>query len=117
MFGMTFPRIWSRREVLLGAAASAGALAQDASLQVEITLTPVTRSTVRVSVQPIENGVPRPVPVTGALVQEGWGQPVVRIRALPVPRTVKCGDLSVTLSKPLTVRVESKNGRLIQELK
>src|ERR1700730_3943722 len=114
----------SRRDVLLRVAtAGACALAQEVPLQLaghpaEITLTPVTHTTVRISVQPLENGVPVPVPVTGALVEKGWGRPVARIRGLTTPRSVKCGDLTVKISnRPFSIRVEAKDGRMIQELK
>jgi alpha-glucosidase (family GH31 glycosyl hydrolase) len=116
----------SRREILLGLAATAGtqALAQEpAALQVigrpiEIGLTQVTSTTVRITVQALENNVPQPIPVTGALTDQGWGQPVARVRALSGSREVKCGDLKVRISStPLTVRVAEEEGRLIQELK
>ena len=113
-------RALSRREVLLGVATAA--LAQDAPLTlggqpVEITLTPVSRNTVRISVQPLVNGVPTPIPVTGALVEKGWGQPVARVRALAAAKTMKCGDLTVKLSNaPLAIHVEDKAGRMIQNL-
>jgi alpha-glucosidase (family GH31 glycosyl hydrolase) len=109
---------FSRRELLLSAA-GACALAQENAFQVgerkvQITLTAVTRSTVRVTVQPVVNGAATPVPVTGALLEKGWGKP----QTYSSPRTVKCGDLSVTLSNnPLAVRVEAANNRVIQELK
>jgi alpha-glucosidase/alpha-D-xyloside xylohydrolase len=77
-------------------------------------LTPVTRSTVRIAVQPIENGAAIPVPVTGALLEKGWGKPQI----YSSPRTVKCGDLTVKLSSnPLAVHVEAENNRVVQELK
>jgi alpha-glucosidase/alpha-D-xyloside xylohydrolase len=107
----------SRRELLLSAA-GACALAQEVPHPVEITLTAVTRNTVRVTVQPIENGVSIPVMATGALIEKDWPQPAARIRTLAAPRTVKCGDLMVKLSgNPLTIRVEAGDGRLIQELR
>src|SRR5260370_25414936 len=111
----------SRRELLLSAA-GACALAQEGPIhlgtrQVEITLTPVTRDTVRITVQPIENGNVVPVPVTGALVEKGWAQPVARVRALTPPRTLKSWALTVKLSNnPLTIRVEGSDARLVQQL-
>jgi alpha-glucosidase (family GH31 glycosyl hydrolase) len=108
---------FSRRELLLSAA-GACALAQENAFQVgerkvQITLTPVTRSTVRITVQPIENGTAVQVPVTGALLEKGWGKP----QTYSSPRTVKCGDLTVKLSNnPLAVRVEWATG-VVQELK
>jgi alpha-glucosidase (family GH31 glycosyl hydrolase) len=112
----------SRRELFLSAA-GACALAQESPLQlgarqVEITLTPVTRTTVRITVQPIENGSAVPVLATGALVEKGWPQPAARLRSLTTPRTVQCGDLTVKLSNsPLAIRVEAGDGRMIQEFR
>jgi len=102
----------SRRELLLGASTGACALAQEFR-PTQITLTPVTRTTVRITIQPLVNGVAVPVPITGALLEKGWGKPV---RYSATPRTVKCGDLSVKLS-PMTIRVEDSSERAIQELK
>ena len=83
----------------------------------EIALTPVSPETVRITIQPIENGQTQAVLMDGALVKEVWGQPVARLRTLGNPRTVKCGDLTVKLSdNPLTIRVEAKGGHFVQEL-
>lgn len=85
---------------------------------VEVTLTSVTQQTVRITIQPIENGQPNAVPKDGALVKEDFGQPAAKLRAVAGTRSVKCGGLTVKLSgDPLTIRVESQDGRLIQELK
>jgi alpha-glucosidase (family GH31 glycosyl hydrolase) len=121
----------SRREALKSVAtAGAGALLgpalaipQDGSIQVagrpvEVTITAASQQTVRITLQPIENGQPRPIPETGSLVKENWGQPAARLRTLFGSRNVKCGDLTVKVAaNPLTIRVEAKGGRLIQELK
>jgi hypothetical protein len=78
---------------------------QIAGRSVEITLTPVSPQTVRVTIQPIENGQVQPVPIDGALIKENWGKPAARFRTLANSRSVKCGELTVKLSsKPLTVR-------------
>jgi alpha-glucosidase/alpha-D-xyloside xylohydrolase len=106
--------------------AGAGALlaqSQEADLHisgrpVEITVTPASPHTVRIAAQAIENGQPRPIPSDGALVREDWGQPIIRVRTLTAPRTVKCGELTVKVSgDPVTIRVEARGGRLVQELK
>ena len=67
----------NRRQALktIAAASASALLAQDAPIQIagrpiEITLTSVTPQTVRITVQPIENGQPLPVPHDGALVKE-----------------------------------------------
>jgi alpha-glucosidase (family GH31 glycosyl hydrolase) len=89
-----------------------------AAKPVEIVLTPVSPQTVRITIQAIENGQLQPIPSDGALVKEDWGRPAARLRTLSGTRSVKCGDLTVKLSgDPLTLRVEAKGGRLVQELK
>jgi alpha-glucosidase/alpha-D-xyloside xylohydrolase len=83
---------------------------------VEIALASISPETVRITIQPIDNGQVQDVPIDGALVKEDWGQPVARLRTLANSRSVKCGELTVKLStNPLTIRVESKRGRLVQE--
>ncbi len=120
----------SRRDALRTVAtAGAGAflepvkaLAQQKPLEiagkpVEVSLTSITPLTVRITIQPIENGQPAAVPVDGALVKETFGQPAARLRTLDAPRSVKCGELTVKLSPdPFTIRVEGQGGRLIQQL-
>lgn len=122
---------FSRREALktvatLGTGAllpGANALAQDAPIQiagrpVEVAITPASAQTARITIQQIENGELQPIPHDGALVKADWGQPYARIRTLFAPRRMKCGELTIKLSgDPLTIRVEAKDGRLIQELK
>src|ERR1043166_9873 len=108
----------TRRKILTTAAGASPALlfGQAPGREVEITLSSVSPQTVRIQVQPIENGQPLPIPDDGALATPSW--PVqARMRAIPSPRTVKCGDLTVKLSdNPLTGRVESKSGAVIQQL-
>jgi alpha-glucosidase len=116
----------SRRAVLRGAATalSAGAaLAQDAPLElgrhpVEVTLTPVSRTTVRIMILGIENGQPQAIPADGALAREDWPSAAARIRNISGSRSVGCGGLVVKLTgAPFSIRVESKGGDLVQELK
>ncbi|HKD07747.1 MAG TPA: TIM-barrel domain-containing protein [Bryobacteraceae bacterium] len=83
---------------------------------VEISLTPITRSTIRISILPLIDGVPRPVPVTGALTDGSWPAPVARFRGGSVSRDVKCGDLNVKITQPLTLRIERPDRRVAQEL-
>ncbi len=122
---------FTRREAIKGIA-SAGAIAlaqpaialpQEAAIlvsdkPVEIVLSSVSPQTVRITVQEIENGQPEMLPIDGALVQERWGMPFARVRTLSGPRSLRRGDLEVKLSaNPLTVRVETTSGHLVQELK
>jgi len=121
----------TRREALKGVATAGGgvllgqslALSQEAAIEiagqpVEISLTSVSADTVRITLQAIENGQPRAIAADGVLVKEDWGRPAARLRTLAGSRSVKCGDLTVKVSgNPLTIRVEGKGGRLVQELK
>ncbi len=91
----------SRRAVLRNVAtAGAGALfasiaaAQDKPIQiagksVEVTLTAVTPHAVRIAIQPLENGQPKPIPQDGALergkVVEHWD--VLQVLCLITQRT------------------------------
>jgi alpha-glucosidase (family GH31 glycosyl hydrolase) len=122
----------SRRDTLksLGSA-SAGALlmpgrgahAQPSDIQVagrpvEISLTSISAQTVRLSLTPLANGQPRPIPQDGSLLSQGWPAPLARVAALPRERTVRCGALSIKLApEPLTIRVEASGGRLVQQLR
>src|SRR3984893_16130092 len=80
-----------------GIGLSEGTSIQIAGRPVEIALTSISRQTVRITILPIENGQPLPVPIDGALIQENWGPPAMRLRT-PGTRRVKCGDLTVRLS-------------------
>jgi alpha-glucosidase (family GH31 glycosyl hydrolase) len=121
----------SRRDALKSVAtAGAGAflapaiaLAQEKTLEIagkpaEVTLTSVSPRTVRIVIQPIENGQPKPVFQDGALVKEDFGQPIAKLRSVSGTRSVKCGDLTVKLTgDPLVIRVETQDGHVVQELK
>ena len=88
---------------------------QLSSHPVEVTLTSVSPQTVRITVQALQDGNPLPLPDDGALCKEQGGRPVVRVHAIDGSRTIKCGDLSVTLSdRPLTIRVERTEGEMVQ---
>ena len=61
---------------------------------------------------------PRSIPDVGALAERQWEPRVLRLTSLAEPRTVTCGDASVTVSTdPLTVRIEAEAGRLVQLLR
>jgi alpha-glucosidase len=115
-------RIITRREILRNIAAGSGLVfsqttpIQIAGRPVEISLTPVSSQTVRITIQAIENGHVPALPIDGALVKEYWGKPAARLRTVN-SRTIKCGELAVKISSnPLTIRIEGKGGRLVQEL-
>lgn len=127
----------TRRDAMKGIAVSAAALtlvrpdraaAQElpipilsimvAGKPVEVALFAASSQIIRVTVQPIENGKPQAIPQDGALVRASWSMPLARLRSLSSPCTVKSGNLQARLSaNPLTVRVETAGGQLVQELK
>src|SRR2546423_10477303 len=93
----------SRREALKSfGAVGAGALlssrmtlAQDATIRVagrsvEIALTSVSPQTVRLSIVPIENGKPQPIPLDGSLIAQTWPKPVARLTTLVREQSVRC---------------------------
>src|SRR5215813_8413422 len=96
--------------------------AQEAAIRiagqpVEIAVSSVSAVTVRLSVTPIVDGQPQPLPHDGSLTQRTWAPPAARITSLTRARDVRCGDLVVKLTPdPLTIRVEDKDGRLVQQL-
>ncbi len=97
--------------------------AQEAAIRiagqpVEITVSRVSAVTVRLSVTHIVNGRPQPLPHDGSLTRRTWSPPAARITSLTRARHVRCGDLVVKLTPdPLTIRVEAKDGRLVQQLR
>jgi alpha-glucosidase/alpha-D-xyloside xylohydrolase len=99
------------------------ALAQTGTIQVvgrpaAISLTSISPQTARLSVTSLENGKPQPIPSDGSLVEQAWPAPVAKITALSRERSVRCGDMVVKLSpETLTFRIESRDGRLVQQLR
>jgi len=85
---------------------------------VEIAVTTVSARTVRISVLALENGKPQSIPTEGSLVEQVWPKPVARVSTLPRELTIRSGDLQVRLLPgPLTMRIEGRDGRLVQQLK
>src|SRR5438128_7442524 len=85
---------------------------------VEVVLSLVTPSTVRIQVLAVDATDAQSVPSDGALVQEKWGKPVARLRGETKGKGVKCGDLTVAVSvNPVTIRVQDKTNRTVQEFR
>src|SRR5882762_938655 len=112
----------SRRKALASIATAALLKAADSSTiqiaakPVEISLTPATPRTVRISVSPIDTG--GAVPSDGSLVKDNWGTPAARVRSLAREQAIRCGELIVKLSpNPLSIGVEAKDGKLVQQLR
>jgi alpha-glucosidase/alpha-D-xyloside xylohydrolase len=95
-----------------------GAAIHIAGQPVEIAVSSVSAETVRLSIVQIVNGQPLPLPHDGSLVQRTWSPPAIRLTSLARARQVRCGNLMVKLTPdPLTIRVEAKDGRLVQQLR
>src|SRR5690348_7428228 len=108
LLGMRFP---GEQPIPLGTARIAGN-------DVEITVTPVSARTVRITIAPLADGRTKPTPEDGSLVEHLTSSPPTRITELSKPRRVRAGDLNVSLTPdPLTVRVESSDGHTVQELR
>jgi alpha-glucosidase (family GH31 glycosyl hydrolase) len=125
MRGMSTPV--SRRAALrqLGAAGAGVALSGTvlrgqrspivvAGTPVEIAIASVSRSTVRITVLPIDAASSQNVPDDGALVRAAEGRVVGRRRSEFAP--VRAGDLRVRLSPRTTLQIDTQAGRPIQRL-
>ena len=85
---------------------------------VEIIVSSVSPDTLRVSITPLVNGQSQSIPNDGSLVQTSWGKPLARVTTLPREQQVRAGNLVVKFTPdPLTIRIEAKDGRLVQELR
>jgi alpha-glucosidase len=88
-----------------------------ASAPVEISVFSISPRTVRITLRPIKDGSSIQVASDGALVHEEWTPQVAHIQSLSASRTARSGDLKILLSaQPLTIRIERKNGEVVQEL-
>lgn len=83
---------------------------------VEVAVVSISDVTVRLTIGPVEAGRPAAVPLDGALVVDpaAGGS---RVSRLPAPERIRAGDLVLFLSAdPLTLRVETADGRPVQTL-
>lgn len=121
----------SRRDALktIGSASAvaltqpATILAQSTTLEiagkpVEIAVSSVSPDTVRLSIVSLANGQPQAIPHDGSLLQLTWGKPLARVTTLAQAQQIRAGNLVVKLTpNPLTIRIEAKDGRLVQQLR
>lgn len=120
---------YDRREVLKGISAACAAAyllpqqdAGAASLRVgdqeaEIQITTVSKHTFRLSVLPVENGRAAAIPTNGSLVRTSWGEPLVFLRGLAHPQTVKSGNLDIHIDPDsLDFTVDHGDGATIQNI-
>src|SRR6185503_7568131 len=119
------PRI-SRRQALkdLGAAGAGIALTggvirgqgqaiQIAGKPVEIAVSSVSPITARITVRPLVDGAPAPVPITGALLSESFGS-AMSANTTPGGLAFRAGELTVTYEalQPSTISVQHKGQRI-----
>jgi alpha-glucosidase/alpha-D-xyloside xylohydrolase len=102
-----------------GSAAGGSKTLQIAGREIELSVSSVSSRTVRIILQPIgADGQPQAIKYDGALIQQTWSAPRAKIRSLAGVKTIRCGDLRIRLSAgPLTVRIETRRGRLVQQLR
>ena len=83
---------------------------------VEIAISSLSSSTVRITVQPIADGQPEAIFNDGVLVQSEWGKPVARARVTTPLDAVKAGSMTVHVkTSPLVITVEGSDMRTVQE--
>ena len=87
------------------------------STPVELNLTAVSAHTVRITLQPVQGGKIVPLEADGVLVEREWGPALAQIRSLPAQQNLRSGNLIISLSpRPLKIRVQTRTGRVVQEL-
>jgi alpha-glucosidase/alpha-D-xyloside xylohydrolase len=83
---------------------------------VELAIAPAGAATVRLSLM-ADLRASASLGLDDSLVRQSWGETVLRVTSLPQPRAVSCGPARVSVSAgPLTIRVETGDGRLVQRL-
>lgn len=84
---------------------------------VEVVVSSISPTTVRLTIRPLSNGQPAPLPFTGELVQEEFGTTSARGRTTPELARIRAGDLFVTVTDgPPRIRVETSDGTVVQDL-
>ena len=88
-----------------------------ASTPVELNVTTVSAHTIRLAVLPVRDGAAQQVPFDGALVESEWSPALAQIRSLSGTRILRSGNLTISVSpRPLSIRIETEAGRVVQEL-
>jgi alpha-glucosidase/alpha-D-xyloside xylohydrolase len=84
---------------------------------VEITVLSLSPQTVRLTMSPLRNGHPDPLPITGELAAEELGRISRRARNASQLARVRAGELFVTVAdNPPRIRIETPDGKLVQQL-
>src|SRR5579871_5531644 len=111
----------NRRQALksVGTVGAALLLPQSRAAQpdFEITITPVTPRTIRISVLPLRDGKPAEIPLDGSLQPAHWGEPSARLRRDSRKQTIKSGSLLVSASPdPIEFAIATNKREPIQQL-
>jgi alpha-glucosidase (family GH31 glycosyl hydrolase) len=94
-----------------------GGAARSTDRDFEIQVASLSAHTVRLSILPVVNGRPMPIPANGSLVQSSWGPPVAAWRGDVRAQTVTCGELKVSVSPdPLTFSIANAKNETVQRL-
>jgi alpha-glucosidase (family GH31 glycosyl hydrolase) len=121
-------RTYGRREILKGATALCAGLLQKprdvsdsplliAARDVELQIVPVSSHTFRLSILPLKNGTPEPIPMNGSLVQRSWAEPTAKIRTSQPDRTISVGALKLVISPDgLSVTLQTSQNDALQKL-
>jgi alpha-glucosidase len=89
-----------------------------AGQKVELAVWSLSATTVRVTVRPLAEGTPAPIPFTGALVEEQLGARRVAARDGGAASRIRAGDLVVGFTPdPPTIHVRTAGGAAVQELR
>ncbi|MGP0069993.1 MAG: TIM-barrel domain-containing protein [Isosphaeraceae bacterium] len=86
---------------------------------VEVAVT-ILEGIIRISVTPMEDGRPRPIPQDGSLAQEDWHAPIIHMTGPGQAESKTRGTVWKKLTvagDPLTIRIEAADGRLIQQVR
>ncbi len=85
---------------------------------VELSISPVSPHTVRISAVGLTNGSPEPLPHDGSLAQPSWGPPASRLTTLERETRITCGELTLRLAPdPLSITIHDRHRRLVQHLR
>jgi alpha-glucosidase (family GH31 glycosyl hydrolase) len=120
---------WKRRDILKHMAAASTAMLlpgketpatpalRIAGEDCEIQIASVSAFTLRLSMVPIKGGQASAIPTNGCLVESSWGPALARLGGDIRAQTVKCGDLSVRVSRePLALAIENRKGETVQQV-
>jgi alpha-glucosidase (family GH31 glycosyl hydrolase) len=104
--------------LLSAAAPSSKKTLEVAGTPVELTATPVGALIVRVSIVPIKGTQPAAIASNGSLIVPEGQPSALRLTEISEPRRAVCGEAQIIVTTdPLTIRVEGKDGRLVQHLR